>query len=95
MSARFCGLFTNSVHQLALQYGDRIEFIHLEVWQDFAANRLNPAAAEWIAPTPETQACEPWVFLIDADGIIVRWFDVASDAELLAAVESALDEPMG
>jgi peroxiredoxin len=70
-----------------------MEFIHLEVWQDFEANQLNPAAAEWIAPTPETQGGEPWVFVIDADGIIVQRFDnVASEAELLAAVEGSLGE---
>ena len=91
--SRFCGPITNSVHELALRYGDRMEFIHLEVWQDFEANQLNPAAAEWIAPTPETQGGEPWVFVIDADGIIVQRFDnVASEAELLAAVEGSLGE---
>lgn len=87
--SRFCGPITDSVHELALQYGDRMEFIHLEVWQDFEANTLNPAAAEWIAPTPETDGGEPWVFVIDADGVIVQRFDnVATDAELLAAVEA-------
>jgi hypothetical protein len=94
--SRFCGPITDSVHQLALEYGDRMEFIHLEVWQDFADNRLNPAAAEWIAPTPETDGGEPWVFVIDADGTIVDRFDnVASDAELLTAVESVFDEVDG
>jgi hypothetical protein len=91
--SRFCGPITDSVHELALRYGDRMEFIHLEVWQDFEANQLNPAAAEWIAPTPETQGGEPWVFVIDGDGIIVQRFDnVASEAELLAAVEDSLGE---
>jgi len=89
--SRFCGPITDSVHDLALQYGDRMEFIHLEVWQDFAANQLNPAAAEWIAPTPETQGGEPWVFVIDADGTIIQRFDnVASEADLLTAVEKLL-----
>jgi hypothetical protein len=90
--SRFCGPITDSVNQLTLEYGDRIEFIHLEVWRDFAGNELNPAAVEWIAPTPETDGGEPWVFVIDADGIIVERFDnVASDAELLTAVESVLN----
>jgi peroxiredoxin len=63
----------------------------LEVWQDYAANKVNPAAAEWIAPTPETDGREPWVFVIDHNGIIVQRFDnVASDAELEEAVENVL-----
>ncbi|MCO6502096.1 MAG: hypothetical protein J5I28_03340 [Acidimicrobiales bacterium] len=94
--SRFCGPITDSVHQLTLEYGDRMEFIHLEVWQDFAGNELNPAAVEWIAPTPETDGGEPWVFVIDADGTIVERFDnVASDVELLTAVESVLNSGDG
>ncbi|MGH8948392.1 MAG: hypothetical protein ACRDXF_05980, partial [Acidimicrobiia bacterium] len=89
--SRFCGPITDSVHDLALQYDDRMEFVHLEVWQDFASNQLNPSAAEWIAPTPDTQGGEPWVFVIDADGIIVQRFDnVASEPDLLTAVENVL-----
>jgi hypothetical protein len=89
--SRFCGPITDSVQDLAGRYGDRMEFIHLEVWQDFAANQLNPSAAEWIAPNPDREGGEPWVFVVDGDGIIVERFDnVASDAELEAAVEAAL-----
>jgi hypothetical protein len=89
--SRFCGPITDSVQELAGRYGDRMEFIHLEVWQDFAANKLNPSAAEWIAPTANTQGGEPWVFVVDADGIIVQRFDnVASETELEAAVEAVL-----
>lgn len=92
--SRFCGPITDSVHDLALQYGDRMAFIHLEVWQDFEANTLNPAAAEWIAPTPETDGGEPWVFVIDANGVIIQRFDdVATDTELLAAVDTLVGEP--
>ena len=68
-----------------------MSFIHLEVWQDFETNTVNPAAAEWIVPTPDTDAREPWVFVIDSDGIISHRFDnVATDAELLAATEEVL-----
>ena len=89
--SRFCGPITDSVQELADRYGDQMRFIHLEVWQDFAANKLNPSAAEWIAPNPEREGGEPWVFVIDADGIIVQRFDnVASESELEAAVETVL-----
>lgn len=89
--SRFCGPITDSVQELAVRYGDQMEFIHLEVWQDFAANQLNPSAAEWIAPNPEREGGEPWVFVVDSDGIIVQRFDnVASETELEAAVEAVL-----
>lgn len=91
--SRFCGPITDTVEELSSLYGDRMEFIHLEVWQDFAANRLNPAAAEWIAPTPDAGGAEPWVFVIDDGGTIVQRFDnVASEAELLTSVQAVLGE---
>lgn len=94
--SRFCGPITDTVHELALQNGHRMDFIHLEVWQDFAANKLNPAAADWIAPTPETEGGEPWVFVIDANGNIFNRFDnVASEIELVAAVETVIEHSDG
>jgi hypothetical protein len=68
--SRFCGPITDSVLDLAKEYGDDIDFVNLEVWQDFEANLLNPAAAVWIAPTPETDGGEPWVFVVDSEGVI-------------------------
>lgn len=92
--SRFCGPITDSVQELGARFGDRMTFIHLEVWRDFEDNELNPAAVEWIAPTPETAGREPWVFVVDADGVIVERFDnVASDAELEAAVDRVLGSP--
>lgn len=90
--SRFCGPITDSVHQLAQDFADTpMAFVHLEVWQDFQANIVNPAAREWIAPTPDTDGFEPWVFVVDRNGTITHRFDnVATDAELLAAVEDTL-----
>lgn len=90
--SRFCGPITDSVQDLADDFTDTpMAFVHLEVWQDYEANILNPAAREWIAPTPETDGGEPWVFVVDADGIITHRFDnVATDAELLEATQQNL-----
>lgn len=93
--SRFCGPITDSVQQLAQRFADtEMAFIHLEVWQDFETNTVNPAAREWIAPTPDTDGAEPWVFVIDRQGTITHRFDnVATDAEMLAAVEETLASP--
>lgn len=94
--SRFCGPITDSVAELALRFGDRMEFIHLEVWEDFEANAVNPAASEWIAPTSQAEGREPWVFVVDRHGVITQRFDnVATDAELLAAVEAVLENTAG
>ena len=68
--------------------GDRVEFVHLEVWKDFEGAVLNKAAAEWVAPQDTERAAEPWVFLVDATGTITaRWDNVASVHELTAALD--------
>lgn len=89
--SRFCGPVTDSVQALAQRYGDRMSFVHIEVWRDFDKQRLNKAAAEWIYRPGAEDAQEPWVFVVGADGTITERFDnVASDAELAEAVERAL-----
>jgi hypothetical protein len=83
-----CGPLTDHVTGLAERYGDRADFIHLEVWQDFEAQVLNPAAATWIQT--ETGGNEPWVFLVDASGTIVARWDNVLDTEALEALLSDL-----
>ena len=89
--SRFCGPITDAVQALAKQFGDRMNFVHIEVWRDFEEQALNKAAAEWIYPPGIEEAKEPWVWVVDGDGMIVTRFDnVASEAELAAAVDDVL-----
>jgi hypothetical protein len=86
--SRFCGPITDEVARLETIYGDRVEFAHLEVWEDFENGVLNPAAAEWISPPGNERGAEPWVFLVDGSGTIVaRWDNVASTDEMTAALD--------
>lgn len=83
-----CGPITDSVAALARTTGDRVAFVHLEVWRDYDANQLNEAAQEWVDPGFTHEGNEPWVFVVDRDGNIVERFDnVASDADLRHAVD--------
>jgi hypothetical protein len=91
--SRFCGPITDEIDELAQEYGDRVAFVHLEVWGDFENQVVNPAAAEWIFPRDGSDAREPWVFVIGADGVVQARFDnAATDAELRAAVEAVAAE---
>ncbi|MGH9013025.1 MAG: hypothetical protein ACRDZ1_03675 [Acidimicrobiia bacterium] len=88
--SRFCGPITDAVQQLATEYGDRIAFVHLEVWNDFENQVVNDGAAEWITPRGgrDRDLREPWVFVVGADGTIAERFDnVASEDELRAAAQ--------
>jgi hypothetical protein len=49
------------------------------VWRDFEARELNEAAAEWIQT--EAGGNEPWVFLVDGDGIVQGRWDNVVDVE--------------
>src|SRR3546814_15694577 len=73
--SRFCGPITDSVQELAATYGDRANFVHIEVWRDFEQNKLNRGAAEWHYPDEEANPSEPWVFLIDGEGTIAKRWD--------------------
>ena len=88
--SRFCGPITDSVQALADRYGDRMHFVHLEVWRDFEAQTVNRAAAEWIY-RDRNDIHEPWVFVIGRDGTIAQRFDnVVSEDELESSVQAAL-----
>ena len=86
--SRFCGPITDSVAELAETYGDRVAFVHLEVWKDFEKRVVNPFATEWISPADGVgDTKEPWVFLVGGDGIVKERFDnVVGDEALAAAV---------
>ena len=84
--SRFCGPVTDLVQDLAADYGDRAEFIHVEVWRDFEENTINQAAADWIYRDDELN--EPWAFLIGADGnIVARWDNLFVEDELRQALD--------
>lgn len=79
--SRFCGPLTEVMADLALEYADRVDSVHIEVWEDFEQQQLNAAAAEWIQT--ELGGNEPWVFLIDGDGsVLARWDNVLDVSEL-------------
>lgn len=82
-----CGPLTDHLLEVAGRYDDRADFVHIEVWEDFEAQRLNPAAAVWIQT--ESGGNEPWVFLVDATGtVIARWDNVLDPAELERALSA-------
>lgn len=64
---RFCGPSYEIASELQKQYGDRVTFLHVEIYTGLP----NPAANNWeIAPAMAAfgLSTEPWLYLIDADG---------------------------
>ncbi len=82
-----CGPLTEYLVEVAGRFGDRADFVHIEVWEDFEEQRLSPAAAVWIQTAQGGN--EPWVFLVDGTGTVVaRWDNVVDPDELEAALSA-------
>lgn len=81
-ASRICGPVVDVAMQVQADYGDGVSFIQQEIYED---NRIDKGytdqVAAWRLPT------EPWVFVIDADGIVRDRFEGAvSVNELQRAV---------
>ena len=68
-TSRMCGPVVDIVRTLLPAYGKRVAFTHQEIWQDFAEKKMFPTVEEWRLDT------EPWVFVVDRDGIIRAKFE--------------------
>jgi hypothetical protein len=85
--SQFCGPVTDALEELAREYPTKADFIHIEIWKKYDTV-INQAAADWLYRNEDLT--EPWLYLIDAKGIIVaRWgplFDPDEVGDLLAAM---------
>lgn len=88
-TSAMCGPEVHAVQQLERAYRDRVSFIHVEIYQNFRADpskmTFSPTVVEWRLQS------EPWVFLVDASGIVRHAFEgpTATD-ELKAALDAML-----
>lgn len=82
-----CGPLLDQVKELSGDFPS-IDFLHAEVYEDIQVSSFEEletieAVSEWGLPS------EPWVFVVDSDGIVTATFEgVASDSELRAAIEA-------
>jgi len=84
-TSRMCGPVVDIVRSLLPTYSKRMVFIHQEIWQDFAEKKMFPTVEEWRLDT------EPWVFVVDRDGIIRAKFEgLVTGQELESALQQIL-----
>lgn len=64
--SRVCGPTVDVVQQVADEFKGQADFIHMEVWEDNdpTSEKIRPQLEAFGLPT------EPWIFLIDKDGIV-------------------------
>jgi hypothetical protein len=81
-TSRFCGPVLEVLLAQVPAYQDRIDFVHIEVWQDFQLQKQRPATGEWGLPT------EPYTFFMDKDGKVVGKFEaIFGQDELISALD--------
>lgn len=81
-ATRFCGPVLEVLLDQIPAYEDRIDFVHIEVWQDFQLSKQRDAVREWNLPT------EPFTFFLDGTGAVVGKLEaVFSDEELKSALD--------
>lgn len=79
---RFCGPVLEELLTQVPVYQDRVDFVHIEVWQDFQLHQYRPAVQEWKLPG------EPYTFFMSKDGkVLARFEAIFSDEELKTALE--------
>jgi hypothetical protein len=88
-TSRICGPEVKVVQSLEPAYRNRLTFIHVEIYTNFvpdpAKRQLAPTVLDWRLQT------EPWIFLIDARGIIRDRYEGPTAAdELRVAIDGLL-----
>lgn len=99
-TTQFCGPIVDTLKEVSPAYAGRVDFIHIEPFElddegqllteelpQGGQNRI-PAVAvqEWGLQT------EPWIFVVDADGVIASRFEGAASAD---EIRTALDDVLG
>ena len=86
-----CGPQLDVVKELKRRYGDRVNFIHVEIYDnpseiqgDLSRARLSPLVAEWGLPS------DPWTFVIDGKGTVRSKFEGFATKEELEEALIAL-----
>jgi hypothetical protein len=84
--SRVCGPVVDVAEQVRSEVGDKVAFIHQEIYRDNQVNKgLRPQLLKWRLQS------EPWTFVIDRSGVITARFEGAvSVPELRAQVEKTL-----
>ena len=84
-TSRVCGPVVDIVRTLIPTYGDRVAFIHEEIWETGDLQKFSSTVEEW------NLRSEPWIFVVDGTGMVrARFEGVTTRRELEAALRPVL-----
>lgn len=85
--SRVCGPVVDVAAQLQARYGERVAFVHMEIYEDNDVRKgYRPQVTAWRLRS------EPWTFVIDRSGTVAARFEGAAS---LAEVEKAVERVAG
>jgi hypothetical protein len=86
--SRVCGPVVDVAEQAKAKYGDRAQFIHMEIYNDNDPSKfVRPQVLAFHLPS------EPWLFAIDREGVVTSAIEGAFGTELMdETVEKAVAE---
>ncbi len=91
-TSRTCGPVVDIVEAQKERFGEDASFIHVEVWRNDTnavskPDGESPAFADWKLAT------EPWIYFIEADGVVRdRWLGAVGPKELRRGVDALVSE---
>lgn len=68
-TSRVCGPSLEALQELKKRYGEQANFVHIEIYPERDYNKPVAAIDEWHLPS------EPWLFLIDKQGVVVERYE--------------------
>ncbi len=84
-TSKLCAPVMRSIDPLWAEYGEQINFVHVEVYEDFETLAWVPTMGEWGLLN------EPWVYVIDSAGIVTMRLDgPVAPSELKPYLEAVL-----
>ena len=84
-TSRVCGPVLDVVRTLMPAYARQVAFVHQELWQDGRMETPAPTVTEWKLQS------EPWIFLVDADGLVrARFEGLATRGEVETSLRQML-----
>jgi hypothetical protein len=84
--SQFCGPSTDALEQISKSGPKDADYIHVEIYANFAKHQINKAAADWLLRNDDLT--EPWLYLIAPNGTIKdRWGPLFDPAEVMAELQ--------
>jgi hypothetical protein len=81
---RFCGPVLDQMLTFHDEFRDRVDFVHVEIYQDTTGQEVVSTVEEWGLPS------EPWIFAIDPAGTITGRLDGAFASDEIEALLTQL-----